>query len=109
MQKKGEASKRQAGSEAGKGKGNETTDDDAGLEAGHRGRQETHRKEDKFDEDLAIHTEKYTKFMTNVLIELSRDVLDHPGYDCYVPVSFWDSIDAEQREAERPPLKLTYF
>ena len=75
MQKKGEASKRQAGSEAGKGKGNETTDDDAGLEAGHRGRQETHRKEDKFDEDLAIHTEKYPKFTTNVLTELSRDVL----------------------------------
>ena len=33
------------------------------------------RKEDKFDVDLAIHTEKYTKFMTNILTKLASDVL----------------------------------
>ena len=32
---------------------------------------------------------------------------NHPGYDCYAPVSFWDSIDAAQREAERPRV-MTY-
>jgi ribonuclease HI len=32
---------------------------------------------------------------------------NHPGYDCYAPVDSWDSIDPEQREAERPRV-MTY-
>ena len=33
---------------------------------------------------------------------------NHPGFDCYAPVSSWDSVDAEQREVERPRV-MTYI
>src|SRR4051812_2916830 len=31
-----------------------------------------------------------------------------PGYDCFAPVDSWDSVDPEQREAERPRV-MTYI
>src|SRR5438045_2977994 len=32
---------------------------------------------------------------------------NHPGYDCYAPVDTWESVNPEQREAERPRV-MTY-